>query len=832
MAASTTVKTKTAASKKKNSFDKELFKRSVLYNVRTLYRKTIEEATPQQIFQAVSYAIKDQIVENWINTQKVYEKKDAKNVYYLSMEFLMGRALGNAMINLQGYKDVKEALDELGLDINVIEDQEPDAALGNGGLGRLAACFLDSLATLGYSAYGCGIRYRYGMFKQEIRNGYQVEVPDNWLADGNPFELRRPEYAKIVKFGGYVSVRKDENGRDVFTQEDYQSVKAIPYDMPIPGYGNGIVNTLRIWDAEPVDCFQLDSFDRGDYHKAVEQENLARNIVEVLYPNDNHYAGKELRLKQQYFFVSASVQEAVEKYMRKHDDIKKLYEKVTFQLNDTHPTVTVAELMRILMDDYYLEWDEAWEVTTKTVAYTNHTIMAEALEKWPIELFSRLLPRVYQIVEEINRRFILDIEKKYSGEVQQNKIRSMAIIYDGQVKMAHLAIVAGYSVNGVARLHTDILKKRELKDFYEMFPERFNNKTNGITQRRFLLHGNPLLADWVTEHIGDDWITDLSQISRLKVYADKKQAQEEFMNIKHMNKIRVAKYILEHNGVEVDPNSIFDIQVKRLHEYKRQLMNILHVMYLYNKLKENPGMDFYPRTFIFGAKAAAGYATAKLTIKLINSVADVVNNDESIHGKLKVVFIENYNVSNAELLFAAADVSEQISTASKEASGTGCMKFMLNGAITLGTMDGANVEIVEEVGEDNAVIFGLTAEEVMNYEKNGGYNPMEIFNNDQDVRKVLMQLINGTYSSDTEKFRPLYNSLLNTENSSRPDTYFILKDFKSYAEAQEKIEKWYRDEKNWAKKAILNVASAGKFTSDRTIQEYVDDIWKLDKVKI
>jgi len=816
---------------KKLKFDKELFKRSVLYNVRTLYRKTLEEATPQQIFQAVSYAIKDQIVENWMATQKAYEEEDPKMVYYMSMEFLMGRALGNNMINLQAYDTVKEALEELNLDINLVEDQEPDAALGNGGLGRLAACFLDSLATLGYPAYGCGIRYRYGMFKQQIRDGFQVEVPDNWLMDGNPFELRRPEYAKTVKFGGYVAVRT-EKGRSFFSQEGYQSVKAVPFDFPIVGYGNGIVNTLRIWDAEPVECFQLDSFDKGDYQKAVEQENLARNIVEVLYPNDNHYAGKELRLKQQYFFISASVQEAVAKYMRKHDDIRKFHEKVTFQLNDTHPTVAVPELMRILMDEYFLTWDEAWEVTTKTCAYTNHTIMAEALEKWPIELFSRLLPRIYQIVEEINRRFIKDIEAKYAGtDVNvQEKIRKMAIVYDGQVKMAHMAIVAGYSVNGVARLHTEILKKQELKDFYEMFPERFNNKTNGITQRRFLLHGNPLLAKWVTERIGDEWITDLSRISKLKVYADDEKAQQEFMNIKYQNKVRLAKYILEHNGVEVDPRSIFDVQVKRLHEYKRQLLNILHVMYLYNEIKEHPDMEFYPRTFIFGAKAAAGYRNAKLTIKLINSVADVVNNDASINGKLKVVFIENYNVSNAEIIFAAADVSEQISTASKEASGTGNMKFMLNGALTLGTMDGANVEIVEEVGEENAFIFGLSSDEVIQYENFGGYDPMEIFNNDQDIRKVLMQLINGTYSQDTELFRHLYNSLLNTFSTSKADTYFILKDFRSYAEAQKKVEAAYADEKAWAKSAILNVASSGKFTSDRTIQQYVDEIWNLDKV--
>ena len=812
-------------------FDKELFKGTVLNNIKTLYRRTLEEATEQQIFQAVSYAIKDVVVDNWMATQKEYEKKDPKIVYYMSMEFLMGRALGNNLINLRAYKEVAEALDELGVDLNLVEDQEPDPALGNGGLGRLAACFLDSLATLNYAAYGCGIRYRYGMFRQEIRDGYQVEVPDNWLADGYPFELRRPEYAKEVKFGGWVSSYVDENGRTIFKQEGYQSVQAVPYDMPIVGYGNGIVNTLRIWDAQPVECFSLDSFDKGDYQKAVEQENLARNIVEVLYPNDNHYAGKELRLKQQYFFISASVQEAVDKYMRTHTDLHKFHEKVAFQLNDTHPTVAVAELMRVLMDDHDLSWDEAWEITCKTCAYTNHTIMSEALEKWPIELFSRLLPRIYQIVEEINRRFVLRIQQMYPGK--QEKIRKMAIIYDGQVRMAHLAIVGSFSVNGVARLHTEILKNEELKDFYQMMPTKFNNKTNGITQRRFLLHGNPLLASWVTDKIGNEWITDLSHIKKLAIYADDEKCQREFMNIKYQNKIRLAKYIKEHNGIDVDPRSIFDVQVKRLHEYKRQLMNILHVMYLYNQLKDNPNMDIVPRTFIFGAKAAAGYTRAKLTIKLINAVADVINNDRSINGKIKVVFIEDYCVSNAEMIFAAADVSEQISTASKEASGTGNMKFMLNGALTIGTMDGANVEMAEEVGAENMFIFGASSDEIINWENQGGYNPMEIFNSDQEIRRVLMQLINGSYSpQNPELFRDIYNSLLNTQSSDRADTYFILKDFRSYAEAEDRIDKAYRDEKWWARTAILNTASSGKFSSDRTIEEYVRDIWHLDKIKV
>ena len=809
---------------KKDTFDKEKFKKELESNVRMLFRRKLEEATPQQIYQAVAYSVKDDIIDNWIETHKAYEKQDKKMVYYMSMEFLMGRALGNNMINLLCYDDVRETLEELGLDLNLIEDQEPDAALGNGGLGRLAACFLDSLATLGYPAYGCGIRYRYGMFKQKIENGYQVEVPDNWLKYGNPFEIKRDEYAVEVKFGGYVDVEM-HNGRQKFVQKGYQSVRAVPYDMPIVGYGNHIVNTLRIWDAEAINNFNLDSFDKGEYQKAVEQENLARTICEVLYPNDNHMAGKELRLKQQYFFISASVQRAIAKYKETHDDIRKFHEKVTFQLNDTHPTVAVAELMRILVDEEGLEWDEAWEITRKTCAYTNHTIMAEALEKWPIELFSRLLPRVYQIVEEINRRFVIEIQNKYPGD--QEKIRKMAILYDGQVRMAHLAIAGSYSVNGVARLHTDILKKRELKGFYEMMPEKFNNKTNGITKRRFLLHGNPLLASWVTDKIGDDWITNLDHLKHLKVYVDDEKCQQEFMNIKYQNKVRLAKYIKEHNGIDVDPRSIFDCQVKRLHEYKRQLMNILHVMYLYNEIKAHPDMDIVPRTFIFGAKAAAGYYTAKLTIKLINAVADKINNDPSINGKIKVVFIEDYRVSNAELIFAAADVSEQISTASKEASGTGNMKFMLNGALTLGTMDGANVEIVEEVGKENAFIFGLSADQVMEYEKNGNYNPRDVYNNNQDVRQVLTQLVNGFYSPENpELFRALYDALL------EKDTYFTLLDFDSYKEAHNRIDAAYRDEEHWARTAMLQTASAGKFSSDRTIEEYAKEMWHLEKVTL
>ena len=813
-------------------FEKDVFKRDVRNNVKTLFRKEVEEATPQQLFQAVSYAVKEAIIDDWLATQKQYEKDDPKTVYYMSMEFLLGRALGNNLINMTAYKEVKEALEEMGIDLNVIEDQEPDPALGNGGLGRLAACFLDSLATLGYASYGCGIRYRYGMFKQKIRDGYQVEAPDNWLKDGNPFVLRRPEYAKEVRFGGNIRVEYDETGKTHFVQENYESVMAIPYDYPIVGYGNHIVNTLRIWDAEAIVDFQLDSFDRGDYHKAVEQENLAKNIVEVLYPNDNHIAGKELRLKQQYFFVSASIQAAITKFKKKHGDISKLPEKVTFQMNDTHPTVAVAELMRILLDEENLGWNEAWDITTKCCAYTNHTIMAEALEKWPIDLFSRLLPRIYQIIQEIDRRFIAQVRAQYPGN--EEKVKKMAILMDGQVKMAHLAIVAGYSVNGVAKLHTEILKNQELKDFYQMMPEKFNNKTNGITQRRFLMHANPLLADWVTEKLGTkEWITDLSKMSGLKEWLDDEEALKEFMTIKFKNKERLAAYIKEHNGVEVDPRSIFDVQVKRLHEYKRQLLNILHVMYLYNQIKEHPEMSFYPKTYIFGAKASAGYIRAKEIIKLINSVADVINNDRSINGKLKVVFIEDYRVSNAELIFAAADISEQISTASKEASGTGNMKFMMNGAPTLGTMDGANVEIVDEVGIDNAFIFGLSADEVINYEQNGGYNPYDIYNNDPDIHRVVDQLVDGTYSNgDTEMYRDLYNSLLNNQGGSRADMYFILKDFRSYADAQARAMEAYKDKEKWAKMALKNTACCGKFSADRTIQEYVDDIWHLDHVVI
>ena len=807
---------------------KEALKQSIVDNVKVLYKKTIDEATTEQVFQAVSYAVKDIIIDNWIKTHKAYEEKDVKVLYYMSMEFLMGRALGNNLINLGEINEVKEALDEMGFDLNAIEDEEPDPALGNGGLGRLAACFLESLSSLNYPVYGCGIRYRYGMFKQKIENGYQVEVPDEWLKHSYPFELKRPEYACEVKFGGYVKV-ENVNGKDKFVLTDYNSVRAIPYDMPIVGYGNGIVNTLRIWDAEAIVNFSLSDFDKGEYQKAVEQENLARTICEVLYPNDNHYAGKELRLKQQYFFVSASVQRAIARFKEHHSDLKDIPKKVVFQMNDTHPTVALPELMRILIDEEGLSWDEAWEISTKTCAYTNHTIMAEALEKWPIDLFKRLLPRIYQIVEEIDRRFIEKVRKFYNND--ETKVANMAVLYDNQVRMAYMAIAGSFSVNGVARLHTEILKSRELKDFYEMEKEKFNNKTNGVTQRRFLLKANPLLADWITKRIGKEWITDLSQMRKLTPFADDELAVAEFMEIKQQNKIRLAEYIKKHNGIEVDINSIFDVQVKRLHEFKRQLLNILHVMYLYNKLKTDPSFDMYPTTFIFGAKAAAGYRRAKLTIKLINSVADVINNDESINGKIKVVFIEDYKVSTAEIIFAAANVSEQISAASKEASGTSNMKFMMNGAITVGTLDGATVEIVEEVGRENAYIFGLSAEEVIAYEKNGNYDPKEIFNNNEEIRSVLMQLINGYYApDDSERFREIYDSLLEDQGYDKADTYFILKDFMSYVNIQNEVNKAYRDRKTWGRKALLQTAACGKFSSDRTVEDYVRDVWHLEKV--
>ncbi len=790
----------------------------------------LKSATDAQIYKALATALKEQFIDAWNGTREKCQEQDLKRVYYLSMEFLMGRALGNNLINLGAVKEVRELLDELGVDLNCIEDQERDWALGNGGLGRLAACFLDSLATLGYPAYGCGIRYKYGMFRQVIQDGYQKEVPDNWLKNGNPFEVRKDNFTQEIHFGGYTRGEYGEDGRVHFIHEGYTSVLAVPYDTPVIGYKNGIINTLRLWNAEPVEQLEMASFDAGDYDRAAEQENLAETICKVLYPNDNHMRGKELRLKQQYFFVSATIQRAVQHFMQYHKDIHGLPDNVIIQLNDTHPTVAIPELMRILLDDYKLEWDDAWSIVNRCFAYTNHTIMSEASEQWPIELFSRLLPRVYQIIDEINRRFVAEIRHRYPGD--EGKIRAMAILYEGRVRMAQMAIVSSFSVNGVAALHTKILEDREFKDFFQLWPEKFSNKTNGITQRRFLLHGNPAEAAWVTARIGDGWITDLKQIRQMLPYADDPVAQQEFLSLKRRNKVTLAKYIQEHNHVEVDPDSIFDVQVKRLHEYKRQLMNILHVMYLYNQLSDFPDRDMVPRTFILGAKASSGYRIAKLTIKLCNAVADVINNDPRTNKKLKMVFIEDYRVSNAEMIFAAADLSEQISTASKEASGTGNMKFMLNGAVTIGTMDGANVEIVEEVGEDNAFIFGMSAQEVIDRERYGDYDPTEIFRNDPDIRRVLMQLVNGFYSpDDPDLFRPIYDSLLTNRISGKADPFFTLKDFRSYAQAQERVDRAYRDRNAWAAMAIRNIACSGKFSSDRTIQEYVDDIWHLEKIR-
>ncbi|MFR3211644.1 glycogen/starch/alpha-glucan phosphorylase [Anaerotignum sp.] len=808
--------------------DKETLKKMIRENVKTLYRKTLEAASAEEVYQAAVFAVRDVITDKWMKTHDEYYEKDVKVVYYLSMEFLMGRFFGNGLINLEMYDEVKEVLEELGIDYNMVEDAEPDPGLGNGGLGRLAACFLDSLSTLQLPAYGCGIRYHYGIFEQKIENGYQVEAPDNWLENGDPWGIKRNEYAVEVKFGGNVRAVPKGNGEYRFVQENYQSVIAVPYDYPVIGYGNNTVNTLRLWEARAKNKLDLKFFNEGNYQKAAEEELLASTMTDVLYPADEHIQGKELRLRQQYFFISATVQRVVERFKKHHTNFHELPDKVAFQLNDTHPTVAVAELMRVLVDENDVPWDDAWEITRKVCAYTNHTIMAEALEKWPMELFSRLLPRIYQIVEEINRRYCLELQAKYG--MDHEKLRRMAIIADGQIRMAYLAIVGSHSVNGVAALHTEILKHQELKDFYELYPEKFNNKTNGITQRRWLLHANHGLAGLISETIGDGWITELTELEKLLPYAEDENFRRRFMEIKKANKVALAKYIKETKGIDINPDSIFDIQVKRLHEYKRQLLNVLHIIGLYNQLKMNPGMDMVPRTFIFGAKAAAGYRRAKLIIKLINAVADVVNNDPTIEGKIKVVFMENYRVSLAERLIPAADVSEQISTAGKEASGTGNMKFMLNGALTVGTMDGANVEIYEEVGKDNIFIFGMSAEEVQaKYQTH--YDPWFIYNMNQEVRMALTSLIDGTFDQNTDLFRELYDALLNG-CGGRADEYFVLEDYADYARAQWDIDRAYRDQTKWAKMAIVNVAKSGKFSSDRTIRQYAEEIWDLKPLHI
>ncbi len=815
------------------AFNKEKFKEEILDHVRNFSRKSLEEASTQELYQAVAYAVRDIITDNWILTQRSYNQSAPKILYYLSMEFLVGRALGNNLVNMGILEQAKDVLDELNIDINLgeIEDQEPDPGLGNGGLGRLAACFMDSLSTLSYPAHGCGIRYNYGIFKQQIENGYQVELPDDWLRNGNPWEVKRTDSAQEVRFGGTVSSYQDEHGRTHFIQQDYESVLAIPYDMPVLGYKNGFVNALRLWDAEAPQKFILRFFDQGAYQKAVEQQTLAKTLVEVLYPNDNHYQGKELRLKQQYFFVSATIQLAIQKFKKSYNNIYLLPEKVVFQMNDTHPAIAVAELMRILLDEEKLGWEEAFDITSRTCAYTNHTIMIEALEAWPTDLFTKLLPRIYQIIEEINRRFCIELRDKH--HLSENLIHDMSIISDGQIKMAYLAIVGSFSVNGVAAVHTEILKNSVLKNFYRIYPEKFNNKTNGITQRRWLTHSNPSLAKLITNAIGDKWNTDLMELRKLIPYAEDKGFAKEYSDIKFQNKIKLADFVKNHQGLTINPHSIFDVQIKRLHEYKRQFMNVLNILMLYNEIKDNPNGNYVPRTFIFGAKAAPGYTRAKLIIKLINSVAELVNNDPLTKQYLTVIFIENYNVSGAELIIPAANVSEQISTASKEASGTSNMKLMLNGALTIGTLDGANIEIFEEVGEENIFIFGLTHEEVLGLYQSGAYNPWDIYNNDAAIRRALKQLINGTLEpSSPDLFRELYESLLNRAGDNLADPYFILKDLRAYHETQKRIDAAYLNQDHWTKMAITNTACSGKFSSDRTILQYANEIWKLEHLKL
>lgn len=812
--------------------DKSQLKKSILRKIRRQYGKTIEEAHEYEIYYAVSRATLDYIVENWYNTKKTYAKKQVKQMYYFSAEFLMGRYLGNNLINLQINEAVKETLQELGVDINKVEDREMDAGLGNGGLGRLAACFLDSLATLELPGHGYGLRYKYGMFDQRIENGFQVEYPDDWTKFGDPWSIKRIDRVYEVKFGGQIEVHRDEVGKEYFKRVNTENVNAVAYDVPIIGYGNDTVNTLRLWEARSPEGFDLKLFNDQKYLLASENAVEAEDISRVLYPNDTEKDGKMLRLKQQFFFTSASLQDIVRRYKTLYgNDFSKFQEKVAIQLNDTHPVVAIPELMRILLDYEKLNWGEAWDICKNVFSYTNHTILAEALEKWDIPLFQTLLPRIYQIVEEINRRFMEELNEKYPDDWQ--KKQQMAIIGNGQIRMAWLAIVGSHTVNGVAALHTEILKNSELKEWYELYPEKFQNKTNGITQRRWLLKSNPELAGLITELIGDKWITDLYELKKLEQYMEDDNVLNRLTEIKFHNKQKLAKYIKETTGIDVNPHSIFDIQVKRLHEYKRQLLNVLHIMDLYNKLKENPLLDVEPRTFIFGAKAAAGYRRAKGIIKLINSVAEKVNNDPDINGKIKVVFLENYRVSLAEKIFPAADVSEQISTASKEASGTGNMKFMLNGAITIGTMDGANVEIVEEAGAENAFIFGLKADEVVRLEAYGKYNPLEEYNVVEGLTKVIDQLTDGTYDDNhTGIFKEIQSSLLYGADGGRPDVYFLLRDFSSYRNAQSELQKAYKDKRKWAQKMLKNIANAGKFSSDRTIMEYAKEIWNIHPVKV
>ncbi|MBO4508871.1 MAG: glycogen/starch/alpha-glucan phosphorylase [Spirochaetaceae bacterium] len=813
------------------NFDKESFKASLSARLKRQYGKDISQATKHDLFDAVSASAMEIVLENWMKTRNAYYKHQGRRVYYLSAEFLMGRALSNNLINAGIMDGVKEVLKELNIDYNIVEDEEPDAGLGNGGLGRLAACFLDSLATLDYPGHGYGIRYQYGMFEQHIENGCQVEYPDNWLKHRDPWEIKRSDLAVTVKFGGNVVCHRGPNGTSRFEVENAEEVLATPYDMPIVGYDTNTVNTLRLWQASSQDGFDLQLFNQMEYLRAVEKQNSAENISRVLYPNDNGPSGKALRLKQQYFFSSASLQDLMNHFISDHGkDFQKFPDYQVIQLNDTHPVVAIPEMMRLLMDEQGLGWEAAWSIVKRTFAYTNHTILAEALEKWPISIFQSLLPRIYQIVEEINRRLSIELREKYPDDyAKQNR---MSIIQNGMIHMAWLAIHASFSVNGVAALHTEILKSQELADWYGLYPEKFNNKTNGITQRRWLLCANPKLSAFITERIGHGWEKDLSLLRGLEKFANDDASLEEFLKIKQENKENLAKYLKITQNEFLDPESIFDVQIKRLHEYKRQLLNILHIMYLYNRLLEDPSFNPPARTFIFGAKAASGYRRAKAIIKLINCVADRINNDRRVRGKLRVVFVENYRVSVAEKIFPASDVSEQISTAGKEASGTGNMKFMVNGAVTLGTLDGANIEIVEEAGKENAFIFGLTKDEIIAIENEHSYNPQKYLDRNPQLAKIMNQLIDGTFDPDTQLFRELYDSLVYGVEGQRPDVYYVLADFDSYVKAQEQVAKVYTDRKRWAKMALLNIARSGKFSSDRTIEDYVRDIWKLKKLKV
>lgn len=812
-------------------FDAERFRENLAARLRRQYGKDISQANNHDLFDAVSASVQEVIMPAWMATRQEYEKKETKQVYYLSAEFLMGRALSNNLINLGIKEEVKKVLNEMDINFNVIEDEEPDAGLGNGGLGRLAACFLDSLATLDYPGHGYGIRYQYGMFEQHIENGFQVEYPDNWLKHRDPWEIKRSDLSVTVKFGGEIKYGKTPDGQDRFYIENAEEVIATPYDMPIVGFDTNTVNTLRLWQASSSNGFDLQLFNDMRYNEAVFKQNDAENITRVLYPNDSGPSGKALRLKQQYFFTSASLQDLVHHFVANHGtDFEKFPEFHVIQLNDTHPVVAIPELMRILMDEYNMGWNESWSIVQKTFAYTNHTILAEALEKWPIEIFQGLLPRIYQIVEEINRRFLIELRAKYPNDYEkQNK---MSIIHDGKIYMAWLAIHAGFSVNGVAALHTDLLKTQELKSWYELYPEKFNNKTNGITQRRWLLNSNPELAEFITKRIGHGWEKDLSKLKDLEKYAEDDASLEELINIKRNNKEKLVEFLKHKQNEFLDPDSIFDVQVKRLHEYKRQLLNILHIMYLYNRLIEDPTFNPPSRTFIFGAKAASGYRRAKSIIKLINTVAERINNDRRVGGKLRVVFIENYRVSVAEKIFPAADVSEQISTAGKEASGTSNMKFMVNGALTIGTRDGANIEIFKEAGEENAFVFGLTTEEIQKIENEHLYNPHQYLERNPALAKVIEQLIDGTYDPSHQIFKEIHDSLVYGVEGQRPDVYYLLADFDLYVKAQEKIAECYVDKKAWAKKALINIANSGKFSSDRTIEDYVKDIWHLNKVKV